>query len=251
MSKPGILPLAELRERIEASATASRAAFARTGDGRACMRRRSAEVESLLREIWSGSLRDRQAPAAVFALGGFGRGELFPFSDVDVLFLFVNESEEREAHGLIRAVTQAMWDVGLRASPATRTLKECERLDGETNLEFAISLLDRRFLMGDTSLGTRFENELLPAALLREAGPLEMHLAEAARARHARYSDTIFHLLSPGTESEGVSRRLAGFSPDWLAETIANAGERADLAQPCRSAGPTPSKYAGRPRGCP
>ncbi len=194
MGAPTVLPLAALRERTEGGLEASRAAFLRTGDGVGTIRRRSNEVEALLRDIWTGLLAGREAPAAVFALGGFGRQELFPSSDVDVLFLCANENAERDAHELIRSTTQSMWDIGLRASPATRTLKECERLDGETNLEFAISLLDRRFLMGDAGLHARFENELLPAALLHETSSLEAHLAEAARVRHARYGDTIFHL---------------------------------------------------------
>ena len=195
MWKPAILPLGDLRVRTSAAAEASRAGFTRTGDGGAAIWRRSAEVEALLGEIWSGLLAGSAAsvaPVAVFALGGFGRQELFPFSDVDVLFLCASESAERDAHELIRSATQAMWDVGLRPSPATRTLKECERLDGP--LEFAISLLDRRFLLGDAALGARFENELLPPTLVREAATLEAHLAEAARGRHARYGDTIFHL---------------------------------------------------------
>ncbi len=87
-----------------------------------------------------------------------------------------------------------MWDVGLRASPATRTLKEWDRLDGEANLEFAISLLDRRFLAGDGALGRRFETETLPTAMLREAESLQAHLAEAAAMRHHKFGDTIFHL---------------------------------------------------------
>ncbi len=194
MWTPVALPLAELRERATVAAERARAAFIRTGDGRAATRRRSVEVETLLREIWSGLLAGREAPVAIFALGGFGREELFPSSDVDVLFLCASESSERDVHELIRCATQAMWDTGLRASPATRTPKECERLDGETNLEFAISLLDRRFIAGDAALGARFERELLPAAMLREAAALEAHLAEAARARHAKFGDTIFHL---------------------------------------------------------
>ncbi len=192
MWKPAAVPLAELRARIGAGEQTARASFARTGDGRAAIRRRSAEVEALLGEIWAGLLAGREIPVALFALGGFGRRELFPYSDIDVLFLCAGESAERDAHELIRSATQAMWDAGLRPSPATRTLKECERLDGP--LEFAVSLLDRRFLAGDAALAARFESELLTGTLPREAAGLEALLAEAARARHAKFGDTIFHL---------------------------------------------------------
>lgn len=119
---------------------------------------------------------------------------MFPASDIDVLFLCANENAERDAHEVIRAATQALWDIGLRASPATRTLKECERLDSEHNLEFAVSLLDRHWLTGDHALGHRFTTDLLPATILREGQTIEANLAEAARARHAKFGDTIFHL---------------------------------------------------------
>ncbi len=200
------MPLEELRREAAAALEASRATFLRTEDGGAVIRRRSVEVDTLIRRIWTTVLAGRELPVALFALGGFGRQELFPYSDIDLLFLCANESAERDAHELIRAATQALWDIGLRASPATRTLRECERLDGETNLEFAISLLDRRLLCGDLVLGTRFETEALTAVMLREGPSLEVHLAEAARTRHARYGDTIFHLEPNIKESPGGLR---------------------------------------------
>jgi [protein-PII] uridylyltransferase len=208
MWTPAALPLSELREHTRAAMDEARAGFARSGDGRAVVRKRSGEVDALMRAIWNGVLAGRETPIAVFALGGFGREALFPSSDVDVLFLCANESAERDAHELIRSATQAMWDTGLRASPATRTPKECERLDGETNLEFAVSLLDRRFLAGDATLATRFMRDVLPEAMLREATSLEAYLAEAAHARHAKFGDTIFHLEPNLKECPGGLRDL-------------------------------------------
>ncbi|RRA47120.1 HD domain-containing protein [Acidipila sp. EB88] len=206
MWKAASLPLAQLRAKTVLAEQAARETFLRTGDGTASIQRRTVEVDALLREIWS-TLQPGQEPAiAVFALGGYGRRELFPASDIDVLFLCASEAVERDAHELIRTATQAIWDIGLRASPATRTLKECERLDGETNLEFGISLLDRRLLFGDAGLAARFENELLMTALLREAAGMEAYLAEAARMRHAKFGDTIFHLEPNIKECPGGMR---------------------------------------------
>ena len=130
---------------------------------------------------------------ALVATGGFGRKELFPYSDVDVLYLCANDSVEHDHHDPIRSATQAMWDVGLRASPATRTLKECDRVDPD-NLEFTVSLLDRRFLTGDSALYKRLEGELLPALVLRDWDTIVQNLSEIARTRHAKYGNTIFHL---------------------------------------------------------
>ncbi len=219
MWKPVAIPPGSLRERVETQALAARDMFARSGDGEACIHRRSAQVEQLVKDIWTGLPGSSEPQVAVFALGGFGRRELFPASDVDVLFLCLHEGAERDAHELIRSATQAMWDIGLRASPATRTLKECERLDAETKLEFAISLLDRRWITGDAALAHRFETELLPAAFEREATGLEAHLAAAARTRHGRYGDTIFHLEPNLKEGPGSLRdyHLAHWLPQLRA----------------------------------
>ncbi len=185
-----------LRLQTQNEVASLRDSFKRTGDGGATIRRRSQQVESVIRQLWAectAAVAAEPIPIALVATGGFGRKELFPFSDVDVLFLCATDAVEREFHETIRACTQAMWDVGLRASPATRTLKECDKVDPD-NLEFTISLLERRMLCGDRALYDRLESELLPSAALREARVILENVAQMARARHAKYGNTIFHL---------------------------------------------------------
>jgi [protein-PII] uridylyltransferase len=186
--------LPQLRDMYLQESADLRQTFERTGDGAAAIRRRAAVVDNVVRQIWTrvGSGIDRLNIALV-ATGGFGRKELFPYSDVDVLYLCANDTVEREYHEVLRTATQAMWDVGLRASPATRTLKECDRVDPD-NLEFTVSLLDRRFLGGDQALYKRLEGEILPALALRDWDMLVQNLSEIARTRHAKYGNTIFHL---------------------------------------------------------
>ncbi len=181
-----------------------RASFARTGSGLRTVGERAASTEALLRELWLHLLGDRGV--ALYALGGFGRRELFPYSDIDVLFLCADESAERDAHEPIRTVTQTMWDIGWRASPTTRTLKECERLQAAAHMEFVVSLLDRRLIAGDPDLAARFETATLPGILTREAAALESAVAEGARTRHAKYGDTIFHLEPNLKEGPGGLR---------------------------------------------
>src|ERR1700733_406908 len=186
--------LPQLRNLYQQESDDLRQAFERSGDGSAAIRRRAALVDNVVRQIWAGFAGGVERPnLAVIATGGFGRQELFPYSDVDVLFVCANESVERDSHELLRTATQAMWDVGLRASPATRTLKECDRVDPD-NLEFTVSLLDRRFIAGDAALYKRLESELLPTLGLCDWDTIVQNLAEIARARHAKYGNTIFHL---------------------------------------------------------
>ena len=186
--------LVRLRDLYQQESADLRQTFERGGDGSATIRRRATIVDNVVREIWTNAAESpERLNIALVAVGGFGRKELFPYSDVDVLYLCANDSVEHDHHEIIRSATQAMWDVGLRASPATRTLKECDRVDPD-NLEFTVSLLDRRFLIGDLALYRRLETDLLPALMLREWDTVVQNLSEIARTRHAKYGNTIFHL---------------------------------------------------------
>ena len=200
------LTLTRLRSRYQDDSTQLRQSFERNGDGSAVIRRRSQIVGTLLRHLWEHVAPiTPQDDIALVATGGFGRRELFPCSDVDVLFLCANEKVEPAYRDQIRACTQAMWDIGLRASPVTRTLKETERVHPD-NLEFTVSLLDRRYLTGSRALYAKFETELLPSVVLREWDTIVQNLAEMARARHAKYGDTIFHVEPNVKETPGGLR---------------------------------------------
>ena len=171
-----------------------RQSFERTGNGVLCIRRRALVVDCLLEPLWqfeSGSILP--AGIALVAIGGFGRKELFPSSDVDLLYLCADEKVEDVLRETVRGCNQGMWDLGLRASPMIRTLKECGRWDPD-NIEFTLSLLDRRFIAGDHSLYQSLTTQVLPEVALREWSGIVHRLAELARVRHQKYGNTIFHL---------------------------------------------------------
>lgn len=185
----------ELRTHYQQEMAAVRQTFERTSDGTAAIRRRASIVDRLILDLWKQLADDGQEPEgiAIVATGGFGRRELFPCSDIDILYLCADEAAEKSLKETIRGMNQAMWDIGLRASPATRTLKECDRFDPD-NLEFTLALIDRRFLAGDYSLYQKLQRDLLPALVMREWNTIAQKLAEIARARHKKYGNTIFHL---------------------------------------------------------
>ena len=187
--------LSQLRETYQQELLALRQSFERTGDGAATIRRRAISVDALFKAIWKSALgKDAErAGVAALATGGYGRRHLFPYSDIDLLYIYANDDAEREFREPVRSANQSLWDIGLRASPAMRTLKECDRIDPD-NLEFIVATLDRRFLAGDNALYRRFQTETLPTLLLREGAAITQKLAEMARARHAKYGNTIFHL---------------------------------------------------------
>jgi [protein-PII] uridylyltransferase len=166
----------------------------RTGDGTAAIRRRSAVVDRILIEMWRRVFAGQTTQnVSLLALGGYGRKDLFPFSDIDVLFAFADEKTEIQCKDSVRAIIQGMWDIGLRASPCSRTVKEAGRFDPD-NLEFTLATLDRRFLAGQFPLYQQLHQTVLPGLVLSEWNTIAQKLGEIARARHAKFGNTIFHL---------------------------------------------------------
>ena len=184
----------DLREQYLREMALVRQTYERTGDGTAAIRRRSAVVDRILIEMWRRAFAGQPGlNVSLVALGGYGRKDLFPFSDVDVLFAFGDDKAEEQARESVRAIIQGMWDIGLRASPASRTVKEAGRFDPD-NLEFTLATLDRRFLAGQFPLYQQLHQNVLPGLVLSEWNTITQKLGEIARARHQKYSNTIFHL---------------------------------------------------------
>jgi [protein-PII] uridylyltransferase len=181
--------------------------FFSTGDARPVL----ADLSKLIEEMAVDAYRATLAPLspdhiAMLAVGGFGRRELFPYSDVDILILFEHESQ---AAGLKEALSEFMrllWDADLRLSHSVRTIAECAQIH-EQNIELSISLLDRRLLDGSRSLYDKLENKF-PAFLERQGRVLGRHLCRLARARHAKYRDTFYHLEPDIKETPGGLRDL-------------------------------------------
>jgi [protein-PII] uridylyltransferase len=184
----------DLREQYMREMALVRQTCDRTGDGTAAIRRRSAVVDRILIEMWRRAFADLPAQnVALLAMGGYGRKDLFPYSDIDVLFAFADEKTEEHSREAVRAIIQGMWDIGLRASPSSRTVKEAGRFDPD-NLEFTLATIDRRFLAGQFPLYQQLHQVTFPGLVLSEWSTITQKLGEVARARHSKFGNTIFHL---------------------------------------------------------
>ena len=192
---PNPLLGSELRELYAQESARLESDFAANGDGRAAIQGRTKLVETIALRVWKELISpDLAGPKdfALVALGGFGRQWLFPFSDVDILFLH-SGGADRELKDRIRTFSQEMWDLKLKLSPATRTLAECEKFDA-SNVEFAISLLDCRYLAGDRDLFARLHDRVIPKLVTRESRSIVQRLTDLTRARYNKFGNTVFHL---------------------------------------------------------
>ena len=185
----------EARSIYAAEQLALEQSFGRTGDGIASIRRRSVLIDSVVCQLLALVTGSRTKPAnmTLVAVGGYGRRELFPHSDVDLLYIFASSADEEAERDTVRTMNQCMWDIGLRASPVTRSIKDCERFAPE-NVEFTLSLVDQRFVTGSDSLYQQLQSRVLPSLVAREASRITQNVAELARARHKKFGDTIFQL---------------------------------------------------------
>jgi [protein-PII] uridylyltransferase len=186
-----------MRGRYQRRMLEVRGAFEAGGaSGAVTIAARAAAVDELVSGLWRQVVEgDKRLAAgvALVAIGGYGRRELFPYSDVDLLFLLDGRLAEKEVKDAIRLVNQEMWDCGMRMSPVTRKLAECERFDPE-NAEWVLSLMDHRLVAGDAGLYGKLAGQCVPKLLQRDYKNVMVRLLELTRARHAKYGDTLFHL---------------------------------------------------------
>jgi [protein-PII] uridylyltransferase len=186
-----------IREEFEAGASArdTLRALCAMADG---------NIQQVFTQLHSGRGMDPQG-LCLLALGGYGRQLLFPYSDLDILFLFGSDKAERDFRPLISEFSKTLWDMGFRVSSAGRTLEECKRIE-EDNAEFHLALLDRRFLTGDRELFERLDTKVLPGPEKQARPFLSAELRKLTRERLTRYGNTIFHLEPNVKESPGGLR---------------------------------------------
>jgi len=167
----------------------------------------SALIEQMAIDAFQGSLATLADPnIAMLPVGGFGRRELFPFSDVDVVILIERESQAAAIKSALSEFVRLLWDAGLRLSHSVRTIAECAEIH-EGNIELSISLLDRRLLAGSPGLHAKLENKL-PAFFERQTRALTRHLCQLARERHDKFQNTLYHLEPNIKETPGGLRDL-------------------------------------------
>jgi len=175
------------------------------GDGLAAVAARSRVIDEVVVELFHRVFGDNDDSVAALAVGGYGRKQLFPCSDVDLLFLFRRESDSRRLAGRLSELLTLLWDAKLRVSQSVRTPAECSRLAAD-NAELHISLLDVRFLAGSQEIYNDLRSNTLPKFYRRERKSLLKQLVELTRSRHEQFGKTIYHLEPDLKEGPGGLR---------------------------------------------
>ncbi|HUA81272.1 MAG TPA: [protein-PII] uridylyltransferase [Dyella sp.] len=185
-------------------------------------RRRSDSVTRIVAHVWFACLGE-VSDAALFAIGGFGRGLLFPYSDIDLLALVQHADASR-----LRALEQCfatLWDIGLKVGHAVRDPAQCRTLAASDASVFT-SLLDARRLAGDPALDASLRAIVEAPDMWPPRAYLQARLTERD-ARHARFDDTAYNLEPNLKDGPGGMRTLDSLR--WIGMRLAHAADFPDM----------------------
>jgi [protein-PII] uridylyltransferase len=219
-----------MRGEYQRQMLAIRAAFEAGATGAATVAARADAMDALIVGLWKQAVAESPelaAGVALVAVGGYGRRELFPFSDVDLLYLLDGKVQEKEVKQPIRRMSQELWDSGIRLSPVTRKRAECERFDPD-NVEFSLAMLDHRLLAGDAAVYEKLAGVGLPKLLEKEHKGITAGLLELTAERHGKYGETLFHLEPNIKDCPGGLRDVHVCG--WL-KVLGEAGVRSAKSQ--------------------
>jgi [protein-PII] uridylyltransferase len=189
----------------------------------------SSATDEVLRRLWlaaglgTTNIAAGSMSCALLAVGGFGRGELFPYSDVDVLLLLpdgASPDTNEKLKGCIETFISNCWDAGLEIGSSVRTVAECVA-EASSDVTIQTSLLESRLIAGEAKLYKQFTkayDEAMDPQAFFTAKSLEM------RQRHTKFEDTPYALEPNCKESPGGLRDLqiilwvakaAGLGKSW------------------------------------
>src|SRR5579859_4035625 len=210
------------RQTLAAGRAALKAAFAEVPDAKKALQRQCALVDDALRAIWNETGQSDEL--ALVAVGGYGRGLLYPYSDVDVLILLPDDIED-STRARVEALVGVLWDVGLEIGHSVRTIGECQD-EARRDVTVQTTLLESRLVAGSRDLYASFT-----AAIIEDLDVpyfVEAKLLEQQQ-RHTRFNNTAYNLEPNIKESPGGLRDLQNIL--WISRAAGLGNSWQDLAR--------------------
>src|SRR3984957_16576309 len=152
---------------------------------------RAALVDIVLREVWRAQSIPETAEGALVAVGGYGRGELHPCSDIDILLL-VPSPPDPAGRGMVERLVTFLWDIGLEVGHSVRTVEECAQ-ESTANVSVMTTLIEARLLAGNEELVASMRVALGPDKVWPVKEFFEAKVREQAE-RHLKAHDTAYNL---------------------------------------------------------
>ncbi|MBI3171277.1 MAG: [protein-PII] uridylyltransferase, partial [Hydrocarboniphaga effusa] len=187
---------------------------------------RSFLVDEVLREAWLRFLPAQPNGITLVAVGGYGRGELSPHSDIDLLLLH-ERGELEKSKPALEQFTAFLWDIGLEVGSSVRTVKDCV-MQAKNDITVMTTLLEARPLIGDLSLFQAMQTALAPDRIWPVAAFYKAKVEEQ-RLRHLKYDDTGYKLEPNVKEGPGGLRDIHTIA--WVAKRRFGVQTLAELKQ--------------------
>ncbi|MBV9732623.1 MAG: nucleotidyltransferase domain-containing protein, partial [Verrucomicrobia bacterium] len=168
------------------------------------VRDRATLLDVVLRHLFDGAVEfspfaTQTPPVALVAIGGYGRGELNPYSDVDILFLHDTGKLQPDAAEVIEQVLYMLWDVGFKVGHATRSIQEANRL-ANSDVLTKTSLLESRFLSGNRNLYAKFRRDFFEHCVRGQVSDYLTWRLANQEERHRKYGGSVF-MLEPNIKN--------------------------------------------------
>lgn len=184
-------PIAAFKKAIRQAKDVLDARFANGRDIRRLVEDRAWCVDQILREAWARFDWSEDADIALLAVGGYGRGELHPYSDIDLLIL-LDSADHETFREPIEGFLTLLWDIGLEVGQSVRSVDECAE-EARADLTVVTNLMESRTIAGPESLRRRMQEVTSPERMWPSK---DFFLAkrQEQKARHAKYNDTEYNL---------------------------------------------------------
>ena len=215
-------PMATCKRAIRQAGSELAARFLAGEDVVALVRERASFTDAILQRAWHHHM-PHSCNAALIAVGGYGRGELHPASDVDVLILTDQDPQQLACH--LEPLVMFLWDIGLEVGHSVRSLSQCVE-EASADITVATNLMESRLLAGEAPLFQAMRDATGPDRIWPSARFFSAK-CEEQRARHAKYDDSV-HNLEPNIKgSPGGLRDIQMIG--WVAKRHFGADTMADL----------------------
>jgi len=183
-------------------------------------------IDMVILAVWRRTVAVSLADISLIAVGGYGRGELHPHSDVDLLILLSDE-QKADAQEAVSGFLTLLWDLGLEVGHSTRTIDECAA-EGRRDITVATTLMESRSLAGPAQRLEAMQlavapHEIWPIRSFFEAKLKEQH------ARHRQYGDTAYNLEPNVKGSPGGLRDIQMIS--WVTKRHFGTGRLSELVE--------------------
>jgi [protein-PII] uridylyltransferase len=185
----------ELREQYDSESSRLQQQFSATKDGLSFLLQRTSLVESITSRLWEQFVsheKDEPSGVVLVALGDLGSRSLFPYSEIDLLFLHAAADTVEKFKDSTNQLSQGMRDLRLPLNTTVWTFSQLYPFDSD-NPGPILSLLDCRYLAGDPKLFANLRNQLIPEVVAQESQVLVQRLTEITRDRHRKFGNTVLH----------------------------------------------------------